>query len=325
MKSIKSRRIFTLLFIFILFIFTVIPVSASVSIPALQSSIYVYDDAGILDSDTESQTNTILAELKVKTGAQVFVITIPSLNGSTIAEYANELFNTIGIGDKERNDGVLLLISSVDSRVRLEIGVGLEDVLTDSLSGRILDDYFVPYRTDGNYDSAVILTASAVANTIAADHDVTLSNTYNTNISADTESESHPATKSDIALIILFFVAFIVISLFPFITIIFIAVMIFRSAKNQNTDSSQNPIIESSRNGKVFIRLGNSVTDISNDDSYAIRTWVPNHEFRSLYGTGGSSGSSGGSGHSSSHSSTSSHSSSSGGGGGRSGGGGASR
>lgn len=189
-------------------------------------------------------------------------------------EYANELFNTIGIGDKERNDGALLVISSGDSRVRLEIGVGLEDVLTDSLSSRILDDYFVPYRADCNYDSAVILTASAVANTIAADHDVTLSNTYNTNISADTESESHPATKSDIALIVLFFVAFIVISLFPFITIIFIAVMIFRSAKNQNTDSSQNPIIESSRNGKVFIRLGNSVTDISNDDSYAIRTRV---------------------------------------------------
>ena len=169
MKSIKLKQILIFIFAFILFIFTVTPASASVSIPALQSSTYVYDDAGILDSDTESQTNTILAELKVKTEVQVFVITIPSLNGSTIEEYANELFNTIGIGDKERNDGVLLLISSSDSRVRLEIGVGLEDVLTDSLSGRILDDYFVPYRADGNYDSAVILTASAVANTIAAD------------------------------------------------------------------------------------------------------------------------------------------------------------
>lgn len=171
MKSIKSRRIFTLLFTFILFIFAVIPASASVSVPALQSSTYVYDDAGILDSDTESQTNTILAELKVKTGAQVFVITIPSLNGSTIEEYANELFYTIGIGDKERNDGVLLLISSGDARVRLEIGVGLESILTDSVCGRILDADFVPYRAKNDYNSAVLNTITSVSEKITNYYD----------------------------------------------------------------------------------------------------------------------------------------------------------
>lgn len=73
------------------------------------ANFYVKDDANVLSNETENyivQTNT---DLEQKTGAQIVVVTIPSLEGESIEEYANELFRTWGIGSKEKNNGLLLL------------------------------------------------------------------------------------------------------------------------------------------------------------------------------------------------------------------------
>lgn len=88
----KIRSIlFTFLLVFLL-CFSAF-VSASVSVPALQSNQYIYDEANILSSDSIDEANSIIAELKVKTGAQFFVITAPSLNDLSIEDYSNELLN----------------------------------------------------------------------------------------------------------------------------------------------------------------------------------------------------------------------------------------
>lgn len=163
MKSSHFKQILLPLFIFVIFWVNTISVFASIPIPNLQSTVYVNDNANIIDPSIENQINIILTDLNNKTGAQVLVVTVSSLNGYSIEDYANELFNTIGIGDKERNDGVLLLISSGDARVRLEIGVGLESILTDSVCGRILDADFVPYRAKNDYNSAVLNTITSVS------------------------------------------------------------------------------------------------------------------------------------------------------------------
>ena len=108
MKSSQFKQILLSLFIFVIFWINTISAFASIPIPNLQSTVYVNDNANIIDPSIENQINVILTDLNNKTGAQVLVVTVPSLNGYSIEDYANELFNTIGIGDKERNDGVLI-------------------------------------------------------------------------------------------------------------------------------------------------------------------------------------------------------------------------
>ena len=89
-----------------------------------------------------------------------------------IEEYANELFNTLGIGKDDKDNGVLLLFSRSDGRVRLEIGLGLEGCLNDSKCGRILDDNFVPYCEKDEYSMATEMTVKAVTNVIAEEYQV---------------------------------------------------------------------------------------------------------------------------------------------------------
>ena len=188
--SIKKVLSYTLVFFFLLFsfmLFNTIRSSASVPAPAVLQNTFVYDQASILSDDTEKIVNKMLNELEAKTSAEVAIITTPSLYWNSLEDYANKLFNQLGIGKKGKDNGVLLLISADNKKVRLEIGRGLEGVLTDSISGRILDDYFVPYRKINDYDSAVYFTASAVANKIAASSGVVLNGTDENASVADAE------------------------------------------------------------------------------------------------------------------------------------------
>ena len=86
------------------------------------------------------------------------------------------MFNDIGIGKKDENNGLLLLIykdeNPEESKVRIEVGMGFEGFITDSTSGRVLDDYFVPYREQNDYDSATSYTTQALAGLIAKEYDV---------------------------------------------------------------------------------------------------------------------------------------------------------
>lgn len=136
---------------------------AAVYIPKVLPDTYVYDLADILSDETEEIVNEKLDKLEEDTTIEIAVITIPSLGGVPIEDYANEEFNTLGIGKADRNNGVLLLISTEESRVRIEVGRGLEGTLTDSRSGRILDNYFVEYRAKGDYDTGVRETVDAIS------------------------------------------------------------------------------------------------------------------------------------------------------------------
>ena len=90
------------------------------------------------------------------TTAQIVVVTVPDLEGRDIEGYSNELFNTWKIGSEEKDNGVLLLISSGDRKVRIEVGYGLEGAINDAKAGRILDDVAIPYMKNNDYDTAVL-------------------------------------------------------------------------------------------------------------------------------------------------------------------------
>lgn len=148
----------------------------SIKVPTVQQDVYVYDQDDCIDNEIEVEINSIIKELNEKTEAEIAVVSITSLNGYTIEQYANELFNKLGIGKKGEDNGVLLLFSKADKRVRLEIGRGLEGCLNDAKCGRILDDYFVPYREEGDYTKATKNTVIAVVSTVAKEYQVELEN-----------------------------------------------------------------------------------------------------------------------------------------------------
>lgn len=145
--------------------------NAQIMVPKVLEDMFVYDQGNIISDDQEEIINNLLVQLEEKTTVEFAVITIPSLNNLTIEQYAVKLGNELGIGKANEDNGILLLVSKTDSKVRLEIGRGLQGFLTDSVSGRILNEYFVPSREKDNYNDACFNTVNAVINCIANSED----------------------------------------------------------------------------------------------------------------------------------------------------------
>jgi uncharacterized protein len=110
---------------------------------------FVSDFAGVIDAGTRSALENRLTILSQETGAEIAVVTIASLEGDTIENYAVRLFEAWGIGQADADNGVLFITAVADHKVRIEVGYGLEPIITDGRAGRILDDYVLPsFRVD---------------------------------------------------------------------------------------------------------------------------------------------------------------------------------
>ena len=133
---------------------------------------YVNDSANILDKDTENYIIDINKKLYDKTGAQIVVVTVKNLEGKSIEEYSTELFREYGIGSKDKNNGVLFIISVEDRKTRIEVGYGLEGRLTDGKTGRILDNFVVPYLKDDKWDDGVRNGFNAILQEVCEEYDV---------------------------------------------------------------------------------------------------------------------------------------------------------
>ncbi len=119
---------------------------------------YVSDFANVISSSTESKLNEELKQFEDDTSNQIFVVSVTDYQGTYLEDYAVKLFEAWGIGQKDRDNGILLLFqpeAPSGSRVRIEVGYGLEGAVTDSIAGRILDNYFMDSYFDKDYDSAV--------------------------------------------------------------------------------------------------------------------------------------------------------------------------
>ncbi len=116
---------------------------------------WVSDFAGILSADTISQLENRLSILEKDTSAEVAVVTIDSLDGYSIEEYAAGLFQNWSIGKKDKDNGVLLILSPNTSDIRIEVGYGLESVITDGRAGRIIDNEVLPYLRRGDFDKGI--------------------------------------------------------------------------------------------------------------------------------------------------------------------------
>ncbi len=135
-------------------------------IPSPTPAFYVNDYANVIDSQTEEEIIEIGDALENKTKAQVVVVTVEGIGDVPLEEYTIDLFRKWEIGDSQEDNGILLFLD-VDGRwSRIEVGYGLEGVLTDGKTGRIQDRYMLPYYSEGNYNEGILQGYHVIVNEI---------------------------------------------------------------------------------------------------------------------------------------------------------------
>jgi uncharacterized protein len=128
---------------------------------------HVNDFAGVMRPSDRTSTEGILTELEQKSGAQVVVVSVKSLDGGQIDDFAVRLFERWGIGQKGRDNGLLLVAAIEDRKVRIEVGYGFEGDLPDAATGRLIDQYIVPAFRRGDYSGGLRDGAKALASVAA--------------------------------------------------------------------------------------------------------------------------------------------------------------
>lgn len=136
------------------------PAAAQEGFPEFSS--LVVDAAGVVPDDVEQQVRSALSDYQARSGRQVAVAVVRTTGGRSIEDYTIDLARRWGVGEKGRDDGVLVLIASADRRLRIEVGRGLEGELTDLESGRIVRDRMVPLLRRGDFGGAVAQGTQAV-------------------------------------------------------------------------------------------------------------------------------------------------------------------
>ncbi len=137
---------------------------------------YVVDLAGIIRSDLKDELNATLQTLEQKTTAQVLVLTVQTLDNQSIEEFALNTKEKWKLGQKGKDNGVLIVVALKDRKYRIEVGYGLESVLPDSMVGSIGREYFVPYFKQGDYSTGIYAGTIAVIRTIATHEGVSITN-----------------------------------------------------------------------------------------------------------------------------------------------------
>jgi uncharacterized protein len=127
---------------------------------------YVSDFAGVVDPTSRARLETYGAEVERSTGVQMALVTISSLEGEPIEDVANTIFRAWGVGQKGKNEGIMLLLAVNDRRSRLEVGYGLEPILPDGLVGSMLRE-MRPALRRGDYGDALVAAAETIGTTIA--------------------------------------------------------------------------------------------------------------------------------------------------------------
>ncbi len=167
----------------------------------------VVDQAGVMSADSRSAIETKLKDLEDKSGIQLVVATVKSLQGSDIETYANQLFRTWKLGQAQKNNGVLLLVAPAEHKVRIEVGYGLEGTLTDALSSVIISSAIVPRFKTNDYSGGIERGVDGIISVLNGD---TTDWQPKVNVRTDDNSTSIPTLF--IVLFVCFFIYFLWLS-----------------------------------------------------------------------------------------------------------------
>ena len=122
----------------------------------------INDNANLLSPSTRASLEAKLKDFEARTGHQVAVLTLDSLEGEVLESFSLKVTRTWGLGRKGQNDGVLFLISKTDRKLRIEVGHGLEGSIPDALAGRIIQGEVVPRFRTGDFEGGITAGVNAI-------------------------------------------------------------------------------------------------------------------------------------------------------------------
>src|ERR1700691_4206000 len=149
------------------FLFCLSSLALAFDFPALSGR--VVDQAGVMTAESRSDVEAKLKDLEDKSGIQLVVATVKSLQGSDIETYANQLFRFWKLGEAKKNNGVLLLVAPSEHKVRIEVGYGLEGTLTDALSSVIIASAIIPRVKTGDFSGGVERGVDGIISVLSGD------------------------------------------------------------------------------------------------------------------------------------------------------------
>jgi uncharacterized protein len=213
MKKIKVVLVVSLLILSLSFS------SFAINIPEPTNDFFVNDFADVISEEDEQEIMKIGADLYLQTTAQIVVVTVNSLDGYEVNDYALELGREWGVGSKDTNNGVVLLLSVNDREVTIQVGYGLEGCLTDAGTGRILDEYAIPYLSNNDFSTGLLEAYKAIAGDVCTEYGVELNPNYQITYDDYDYHYSDDLGDSDaFGSIVLFLTALVLVSLIIFIS-----------------------------------------------------------------------------------------------------------
>jgi len=139
----------------------------SFAIDNLKFKGFIADEANVLSNDAKTDLNMTLWDLQKKSGADIAVVILPSLNGRTVEDVAIDIGRSYKIGSKQKNNGVVFLTALSERKMRIELGTGLENKIKMSELENIRDKDILPYYRNGDYNNGVTRGTYLLANLVA--------------------------------------------------------------------------------------------------------------------------------------------------------------
>ena len=189
------------------------PAFAALTFPPLTGR--VVDDAHVLSPQIQADLTAKLAALEAKNGDQLVVVTLPSLQGDEIEDYGYQLGRAWGIGQKGKNTGAVFIVAPNEKKVRIEVGYGLEPVLTDAVSSVILTGQVLPRFRQGDIPGGVVAGTDAIVDQLGLDPQAAAAAAQQaTAAQAQQQAEPRPAHHEVVGSIFSFLLFIFVISAF---------------------------------------------------------------------------------------------------------------
>ncbi|MGL5150795.1 MAG: TPM domain-containing protein [Clostridium sp.] len=152
---------------------------------------YINDYVGVVNSDYTQKIISIGYELESKCGAEAVIVIVNSLDGYDIESYANKLFRNFGIGQKNKNNGLLILLAMNEKNFRVEVGSGLEGVIPDALTNRVMESLAKPRFIERDYGLGLLESYSTFCDLISKEYNVILDKSLNISLPSENNSSSN--------------------------------------------------------------------------------------------------------------------------------------